>query len=127
MAYLNGEWFENDIEMHGKRGDICVESGYEKELLFARHCPPDGVYWLCWSPWTVKQMAEYDQSPRKWSLVRVGTEGIGALRTLRWVFDGRENHIEWFDFEQANWRGPVEMPVQPSDLPPGFAFRRCGV
>jgi len=123
MAYLNNVWFENDIQMHGKQGDICIETGYEKELLFARHCPPDGVYWLYVSHWTLKQMKEYNSVPRQWQLVRVGSE-YGALRTLRWVFSGRELNIDWFDFAQANWRGPVELPSAPNDDPTGFAFRR---
>jgi hypothetical protein len=123
MAYLNNVWFENDILMHGKQGDLCIETGYEKELLFARHCPPDGDYWLFHSHWTLKQMEEYGSVPRKWHLVRVGS-GVGALRTLRWVFEGRESHIDWFDFEQANWRGPVALPATPDDDPAGFAFRR---
>lgn len=123
MAYLNNVWFENDIPMHGKQGDLCIETGYEKELLFARHCPPDGVYWLYCSHWTLKQMEEYKSVPRQWQLVQVGSE-YGALRTLRWVFLGRELNIDWFDFAQANWRGPVELPSAPNDDPAGFAFRR---
>lgn len=124
MAYLNNVWFENDIPMHGERGDICIESGYEKELLFARHCPPDGVYWLYCSNWSLKQIATSPHYPRGWELVRVGSERIGALRTLSYVFRGREENIEWYDFERANWRGPVELPSAPLDDPAGFAFRR---
>ena len=116
MAYLNGEWFEHDIPMHGKSGDICVETGYEKELLFAKHAPQaSGVYWLYLDNYTADQRKRFGGGKPSWLLVSVG-RGVGPLRTLHYAFGG-EGHLNWFDFSQASWQGPVQMPTPPEVTP----------
>lgn len=121
MAYLNNKWFENEIKMHGGVSEICIETGYEKELLFARHAPPNGIYWLYRNYCNPQQTNDYGPN-ESWILVEVG-ENIGPLRTIYLLF-GDRIEPSWYDFTQAHWRGPVGLPPEPIDKPSTAANRR---
>ena len=129
MAYLNDQPFENPVPL--KRADIlaagagdgslCAENGYLDDLLFARHCPPDGIYWLGLNGWTRRDTEKHGHHGVRWALVRV-TTGIAPLRCLRWLWGG-DFAAEWYDFSQARWVGPVEMPAPPPEPPASWAQR----
>lgn len=125
MAWLNGEWFENDVPETGGPGDITVVNGFAREIHFARHCPPDGVYWLGESNVSRYAARALGCAERPvWTLVKVGRSGIGPLVTMRGVWSGQDDCVNLdFDFTDASWVGPVEMPPEPPEPPQRFARR----
>lgn len=121
MAYLNGEWFENDLVNPPGKGEINFESGYKAERLAGQHIPPDGWYWLFLSNRTRQQTKDSDGS---WLMVecRGLIRGISKLRSIHYL-RGTEMHLDWFDFTHAHWIGPIDMPAPPAHRPQTSANR----
>lgn len=123
MAYLNGIQFEHPLINPPGRGELNFDNGYKAERLAGQHMPGDGWYWLAVNYYTVTQTKEYGSRIHWWLVECRGAED--EHRQLRRILHlaGSELRLDWYDFSQAHWVGPVAMPQPPEHLPTGGAQR----